>query len=282
MGNMNFQDAKRLAFWCRRAFTLVELLVAAAVTMILLVLLTTIANQAGQIWSRSEMNGQLREKARLALEMIGDDLRHARLPLDLSESPGLQFIMNPAGLSDSCLNRDSMFWQIPAKGMDGIKDQLSSVGYFVRRVGDRFVLCRLSIPHSDAASRVYEEANWISNQVDQFAPADAASSYRGLFLENTAGMWIRAYRRDTSLNEEVYIPDSRTDLRLPDRIEVTLAFIAPRGMERLGGSFTADDLESLVKTSTDANEFLSRLPVSIRQFAGQTSLSVPLSSRLAP
>lgn len=290
MRNVNFHRAKcpepERAPAIRKggglAFTLLELLVAIAITALMLILLVTAAKHAGQMWSTNEQNSRLREKARLALEVIGDDLRQARLPLDLSENPGLQFVMNPSGLNSSCRNRDSLFWQIPAKGSDSQRDQLAAVGYFVRRTGDRFALCRLYIPSSDTDFPIYDEANWISSQVDLLAPADAASSYRGLFLEDTVGIWIRAYRHDASLKEESYVADSRTDRYLPDKIEVILAFIDSRGMARLGGSFTADDLETLVKESLDANEFIAKLPDQIRRSAGHVTLSVPLASRLAP
>ncbi len=263
-----------------RGFTLIEILVASTIAMAILVLLASVMNHAGEIWSTNDRQSHLREKVRQAADMIKADLRQARLPFNLSESPGLQFVQNPSGLSADYQRRDSLFWQIPARGMESIGDQLAAVGYFVKREGSRFLLCRLYVPASAPNFRVYNDANWIPSMIYDLAPATAEQNYRGLFLENTPGIWIRAYRRNSSGAEERYIPDSRTDRALPDHVEISIAFVDPRGMARLGGDFSADDMAELIQEAGDAIDFVHRLPVRIRKFSGHVTISVPLANRL--
>jgi len=177
-------------------------------------------------------------------------------------------------------SRDSLFWQIPARGIESVNDQLAAVGYFVKRDGARFLLCRLYVPASNPGFKVYEDAEWIPSMIEDLAPATAAENYRGLFLENTPGIWVQSYHRNSSGVEESYVPDSRADHTLPTRVDISIAFVAPRGMARLGGDFSADDMAALVQEADDAKDFTDRLPEPVRKFAGHVTISVPLAGRL--
>jgi len=221
-----------------RAFTVIELLVATALFAILVLALASISNQAMEIWTRNESKSDLREAARTAINLMGSEMRQATLPLYRAEPAGLQFAINPPGLSGSFKNRDAVFWQAPI-ATSRSRGNLAAVGYFVRRLnGNNGRLCRFFVNPDDSAYGSIA-GEWVdSNRLDLKAPGDDANDLRGLFLENVPGMWVSAY---DETGAELVDYDSRVQQRLPSRVEITLALLDKRGAERVARGFDLPD-----------------------------------------
>ncbi len=219
----------------RRAsgFTLIELLVAATIFTVMAGILLSVSSQATTLWSRNHQQSQLREKARIALDFIGGEMRQAVLPLDRSSTAGPQFVVNPAGVSAAYRLKDAIFWQAPI-ATTHTHGNLAIVGYFIRRDGDRYQLCRYFINPDESNYRLFSNpTDWVNDGLlNSVAPASAASDYQGLFLENVVGLWVECFDESGAS----IVPDSRVDQRLPARVKVSLAVLDERGAERLAAN----------------------------------------------
>jgi hypothetical protein len=210
---------------------MVELMVSVSILSLLVVMLTSIFNVAMQSWTSSEGGSDRRRGGRSMTDFIGSELRGALLPVTQSAPVGsdgvrianLQLIINPPQLSDEYRTGDNIFWQAPLATEKTYGD-VAEIGYFIKWIQNGAkttpTLCRFFVNPSMTDStgnqvlenplfQIYGTRNgggppnytdvdgWLSDNIlDAAAPADKASGYRGLFLENVLGLWVRAYGVD--------------------------------------------------------------------------------------
>jgi prepilin-type N-terminal cleavage/methylation domain-containing protein len=209
----------------RAGFTLVELLVSIAVLTLMVLFLGAILNHTSKLWSIGENDVQRMENLRAITDSVGNDMRGALLPLDRTNLNSLQFVVNPATITASSYNGDTVFWQAPI-ATTGTAGDVAEAGYFVKwdlskPSNPRSLLCRFfvnpdgSFPHSETPGSNYLiynphvtipnnaspepwllQAGWLSDSViNAVAPGinsvGSAQAYQGLFAENVIGLWIR-------------------------------------------------------------------------------------------
>ena len=203
------------------------------------------------------------------LDFMAAELRQAVIPLDPSRH-GLQFVVNPAGIGTR--NRDSLFWQAPVASDNGSGD-LAELGYFVRWNGTQASLCRFFVKPDDADYLVYSTPDaWLSDTLlDKLAPADKASKYRGLFLENVIALWVNAYQADGT----AYSGDSRSGNRLPAYVELTLVLLDSSTTKRLSDPSA---VTGLYASATSPKDFVSKLPSAIRPGCSLVSTVVNMAN----
>ena len=256
------EQARVGAFRRSAGFTLIELLTAMTILIILTLLLANIASQAGSIWALGERQNQHRQRARAVLDFMSKELSKATLAIDPSK-PSLQFVVNPAGgpaIGSTYLNRDAVFWQAPV-ATDSSSGDLAEVGYFVRWDGNQPNLCRFFVNPSDANYLIYSNpTGWLSDQLlSTITPADKASQYQGLFLENVLGLWVSAYNADGSM----YQGDSRSASNtLPVLVKISMALIDANTAKRL---VNPSAIKALYASSATANDFATNLPTSLQK-----------------
>lgn len=259
----------------RSAFTLIELMVSIAIFTFMAGFLVSLSGQAANLWSRNQSQSQLRERARTSLEFIGNELRQAVMPLDHSSQTGPQFVVNPSTVSNTYLHRDAIFWQAPI-ATSTTKGKLAAVGYFIRKDGNTFHLCRYFVNPDDANYALHQTpAEWVSDTLlDTVAPANKLLNYKGLFLQNVPGLWIKAY--DESGGLYTASPDSRKDHKLPARIDLSLVFLDDSGAARL----VSGALELPPASESDSAEaYLNKVPEPLRNSAGTATISVTFQDR---
>jgi len=226
----------------KRAFTLLEVLVATAVLSIIVVLLASFASQASNIWKDVSSNNQQRSAARVLLQYMARELQAVKKPLPMptaaQANANLQMIASLSSNSDNDtvipsdnLYPHALFWQVPV-AQNTSKGNIASVGYFIRWDTSSHpghakpILCRFFVGPSDAADfQIYnqtgtEAQNWLS-VLPTVAPA-TAPAYLGWMGDNVIGLWIRFLDTDgqpitknaagTTLN---YGFDSRQGYRSP-------------------------------------------------------------------
>lgn len=250
-------------------FTLIEMLAAIAVLCLISVFMISLSDQAGRLWSRGEMRNQHRQRARAALDFIARDLRLAYLGVSRDNTP-FQFVINPS-IGPESKNHDSVFWQAPIA--TDVAGGLAEIGYFVRWEDNKATLCRYFVNPSDPAYLIYRQpGNWLD--LSAVAPANKAGAYRGLFLENVLGMWVKATRTDGT----PYAGDSRLEgNQLPGRVDISLVLLSEVGASRMKGApADAAALHALVTSSATADELMQQLPDWCKPYAGEVSLSVSL------
>jgi prepilin-type N-terminal cleavage/methylation domain-containing protein len=188
-------NLRRLA---RRAFTIVELLVATAVLSVLIVLLAQVMNTVSNAWSGGTGRAERQQTGRALVDFIGRELRAAALPVDPKSNgvvPDLQFVVNPSSIPEAYRQPDALFWQAPI-ATDTTRGTMAEIGYFVKwdetRQPPRALLCRIFANPGASQHQVYEQLQWLSeSMLQQLAPADTITGYRGLFAENVIGIWAR-------------------------------------------------------------------------------------------
>lgn len=277
----------------RRAFTLVELLVAISVLMLLVLLLSSLFSQVNSAWSSSEGNFERRRSARALADFIGTEMQGALLPVEGIVTNGqgnLQFIVNPPSTQVPADYRyaDAIFWQAPL-ATETSQGEIAEIGYFVKWVasatqGERPVLCRFFVNPSVASAStttanpdflIYDPKPqaWLSQALlDKVAPATKDQGYVGMFAENVVGLWARCYgldgtespvakngakfdsREGYDLNKGATPADPRY---LPASVRISLAQVDSRSAARLGAA--AASLKALTKSAKDAPDFLEKL-----------------------
>jgi len=191
----------------KRAFSLLEILVAMVILALIVIALAAISTEAGRIWKMTEALNQRRSTGRALLQFIARDLEMAvrQLPYPQSNAPNLHFVANePSLIPTTLLNPHAAFWQAPVAA-DRSKGDLAEIGYFVRwdtttQPGTaKAQLCRFFVdPADDTHYRVYSSdedgkpVNWLeSATINQVAPATAPHGYRGWFADNVIALWLR-------------------------------------------------------------------------------------------
>jgi len=206
----------------RRGFTLVELLVATAIFMLIVVLLCAAYTGITQTVQRAEALKETNATGRVALEWITRDLERLRpapagdlyrttmgtstnVPMPTS-GPQLFIAGGNGPIAASTRNPHAAFWQIPSE--EGSARGMAIVGYFVRWVDDgavkRPVLCRLYLPQTNSAYQQMYTSNgaWLTDDMltaNAYAstniPANAPAgspAYKGWLVDNVISVWFRA------------------------------------------------------------------------------------------
>lgn len=180
------------------AFTLVELLVATAVLGVLIVMLAQVMNMVSDAWSGGAGRAERQQNGRALVDFIGRELRAAALPIDAKSNgvvPDLQFVVNPSAVPEKYRQPHALFWQAPI-ATDTSKGSMAEIGYFVRwdetRTPPRAMLCRMFVNPGEPQHKVYDSLQWLGEDVlQELAPANQITGYRGLFAENVIGFWAR-------------------------------------------------------------------------------------------
>lgn len=198
-----------------------------SVLAILVLMLTTIFDQASRAWANSEGNAERRRNSRALADYIAGELRAALVPVDQRSqlNGNLRFLINPPSGYEEYRYADAIFWHAPLATETTYGD-VASVGYFVRwdekseqddggLEPPRPVLARYFVNPSIVSSggtvkpnpdfKIFTEPdNWVSaSMIELIAPAvkgrrndPPANRYRGLFADNVLGLWARSYRLD--------------------------------------------------------------------------------------
>ena len=247
------------------AFTLLEMLVAITILFFIGVILASILGFASHAWQRGEGDNQNRQRARIALDTIRQEMRVAALPLNRTNSISLQFVVNPSSVGSSYRNHDTIFWQAPI-ATDTSQGDMAEVGYFVRYVNNKPSLCRFFVNPTDSNYIENNPGAWLSSTIlDSVAPADQGDQYRGLFLENVLGLWVQAYNQDGS----AYGGDSRTSGTLPSWVDLSLVLIDDEHAQRIATPILSSSFSS-------ATTFVASLPATIQPGVSIVNMKVSL------
>ncbi len=211
----------------RRAFTILELLVAMSVLLLIVLAVAGLASGASRIWLQSERNVEQYQNGRAILELISRELAQA------ANGPRLQFIDSPGGIpwpstsnephqaivSGGGMSTSSLFWQTPVSrsvvGSDSAPvpvSDLSIVGYYLARYDappggrGRFQLRRVFIPPTLAANNnanpqfhLYDAtpdkatATWITGLSADAFDTTKPSSVVSVVSDGIVGFWTRCF-----------------------------------------------------------------------------------------
>jgi prepilin-type N-terminal cleavage/methylation domain-containing protein len=194
----------------RRAFTLLEVLVATAILSLMVVLLASIAGKVSKVWQDVSANNQQRAAARVLLHFMASELEAARKPVPMPSATNAANLQMVASMAANAANATvipgdnlyphALFWQVPA-AQNTSKGNIASVGYFIRWDTTSHpgrakpVLCRFFAGPSDVDNfQVYAQTgtvaqNWLS-VIPMVAPA-TSPDYLGWLSDNVIGLWIR-------------------------------------------------------------------------------------------
>lgn len=248
-------------------FTLIELMAAIAIFTLLVIILAYASGSVSRLWVSTRESTSRQQNERAILDFLARDLESALLPIIRNDVTGLQFVCNPATVSDTYRSGDTLFWQAPV-ATDVTNGDIAVVGYFVRWVGTKATLCRLLVNPTEATNyRIHSSPdNWINDEIlDSAAPADKQSGYLGLMAENVVGFWAQpldahgnAINSPTGFDSRVGYTDSagKTFLSgsLPPSVKVSIALIDRQRAGRLTGS-----LQTLANESADADDFIKKV-----------------------
>lgn len=255
----------------RNGFSLVEILAAIAVLLLVMLILVGLSDQMSRVWSKGLSQNQHRNRARSALTFMGRELRQTVVSPDSTDT-ALQLIINPTSVTLNFPN--SIFWQAPV-ATDTTNGNIAEVGYFIRRDGNRANLCRMLVNPTDTNFLIYDNANpdkWVSDSMlDLVAPATKASQYRGLFLENVIGLWVKAYNKDGT----PYLGNSRQTTpvnQLPACIKISLVFLDETSAKR------ATSPVPLAGASDTPETFINNLPTVLKAGASVATFTVALKN----
>jgi len=229
------------------------------------------------------------------------------LPSNRSTTNGLQFVINPSGVSASYEFPQAFFWQAPVATDGGTNGNLAVVGYFVQWVTNGTTsapcLSRLLInPSSTTYYSIYSNpTSWISTSIlTNNAASTAASGYQGLMADNVLGLWVQALdpqknpiqqsvgkagenfdsRLSYSYTNSVYTTVASTNLPpvLPAAIQIAIIVIDSRTAERLSGAEKPAASSLTGNFWNDVQTFYNSLPPVIRKGAEIQTTTVELAN----
>ncbi len=298
----------------KRAFTILEVLVATAVLCIMVVLLASITGHVSKVWQQVAANNQQRSAARVLLHYMARELQAVRKPVPMpsasADNANLQMIASlPANAANASvipadnLYPHALFWQVPV-AQNTSKGNIASVGYFIRwdtsQAGRaKPVLSRFFVAPSDAANfQVYDRSgasaqNWLS-VLPSVAPA-TAPAYQGWMSDNVIALWIRFLDTDgqpitqnaagQTLNSG-YGFDSRQGYRSPTSgqvhpgpayppcVEISLVVVDSRTLEKIKAP--------IIPAPTTPADFSkgAGTPGSVRYFVDQLPAEIKAGARI--
>lgn len=291
----------------RGAFTLLEVLVAAAVFIILMGILLGVLSNTTNITGTASRQLDANRIARESLDLIGRDLMMASQSWNRARTNSLQFLVNPTNLPAGFANRDAFFWQSPIS-RDATKGNLAIVGYLVLRDiqadprNSRFQLRRVFIEPKDGETnyRIYSSPNdWLqASTYEKFSPLDSATddqnAQQGWVADGVLGMWVQCLdstgapisggERYDSRSAKYGLttngvnaftnayPAGYAYSRIPAFVQVTLVCAAPRDIPRLGelpSATNAAAFEDGVRSNSPGVKSLSSFTRQFRIYGGE-------------
>ena len=295
----------------KRAFSLVEVLVATAVLAVLIVLLASIAGHTSKAWQNVSASTQQRSAARVLLQYMAKELQAVKQPVPMPAAGGAANLQMVASLVTNAANATvipadnlfphALFWQVPV-AQNTSKGNIASVGYFIRwdtsQAGHaKPILCRFFVPPSDSANfQIYDQAasiaqNWLS-AISTVAPA-TAPAYQGWMSDNVLARWIRFLDTDgqpitknaagATMN---YMFDSRQGYRSPSSGQIHPGPVYPPCVEI---SLVVADSRSLkniqtppvyVQTTPADFDKGASTPGSVRYFVDQLPAAVKAGTKI--
>jgi prepilin-type N-terminal cleavage/methylation domain-containing protein len=250
-------------------FSLLELLVAMAITLLLVVLLAQIVGSVSFAWKSGNSNAERRQNGRALTDFIAQELRAATLPVGGSSTnqTNLQFVLNPDAVTTIHRNPSALFWQAPMAQNSSAGD-LAEFGYFVRWSTNgppRASLLRFSADSSSSNYLIYSNQAWVDDTLlTQTAPADSASGYLGLFAENVVGFWTRCLDKNGVQSAPANgLYDSRVEGDLPAAVEVSVVLLDERTATLVDASLQSQ-ISAIVNSATNASDCVGQ----IQQAAG--------------
>lgn len=194
----------------RKAFTLLEVLVATAVLSLMVVLLASIAGQVSKVWQDVSANNQQRSAARVLLHFMARELQAARQPVPMPSATNAANLQMVASLPANAANATvipgenlcphALFWQAPA-AQNTSMGNIASVGYFIRWDATsqpgraKPILSRFFVGPSDAANfQIYDQTGTVANNWLSVLPTVAPATppdYQGWLSDNVIALWIR-------------------------------------------------------------------------------------------
>ena len=300
----------------RRAFTLLEVLVATAVLSLMVVLLASIAGQVSKVWQDVSANNEQRAAARVLLHFMARELQAARQPVPMASGTNAANLQMVASLTSATtkvpadnLYPHALFWQAPVAKNTSMGN-IASVGYFIRwdttsQPGRaKPILCRFFAGPSDSA-KIYDQpggvaSDWLS-VLPTVAPA-TSPDYQGWLSDHVIALWIRMLDADgrpitqnaagQTMN---YAFDSRQGYRSPATgqihsapayppcVEIALVTVDSKTLAKIQTPLvpvttTPADFDKDAATPGSVRNFLENLPQDIRAGARIFSTRVDLPS----
>jgi len=246
-----------------------------------------ILSQISKIWTQRQGQIQREQNGRVLLDFLARDIEKAMLPLSLSATNSLEFVINSPVLGGSYANHDSIFFQAPIAA-DQSSGEVAEVGFFVQYPATGAPqLCRFfvgptttsgdNVVTTDTNYQIYSAPTaWLSPTIiGNAVPAVAASTtgtnysnFKGLLAEDVAGLWINAFDQNQKSLGAAY--DSRLTANLPAMVQISLLVLDANTARRLGtgGVPSASSLaSSYVLTSSNAAQCMTSLPTILQQGA---------------
>lgn len=213
----------------RAGFTLVEMVVAVAITLMLVVLMTQVIGQSNTIWTRSNENADTFREARAALQMMAQEIGQVRaMALPKTTFPLLALQVSPETQPEDQKNEEIYaLTSIPNSG----KADLCAVGYFCRwnSTLNTYTLAR-QFSNSDVT---YASMKTVFNGASPMSPQAAFGLLYQRAASNTSGAAVddlAAYVWDLHFmipnvsglgaGETTQFPQGYFSLELPPWVEV--------------------------------------------------------------
>jgi len=250
----------------KRAFTLLELMVACALLTLLLTVLLSVVSQSNNLWQQASNANIRRQASRIAQEMMSRDL--GQLLYSPLRSAEIQCIASPAWIDENTRNPDSIFWiaNVPHRAGEGAGG-VSGIGYFIQWIttseGPRAYLLRYRVPFTQSVVQAVEKdpKSWISpDAISQMLGDGDSGSLRGVVAENVIGLWVRFYDADGV--EIARTPGAAAEPAkdlVPRQIEIEIAVLEPFAARRLQTA----DLITRCYPVPSAQAFCGLLPAEI-------------------
>lgn len=187
--------------------TLVELLVATAVAIVLIVMVVSVVGRVSGIWQDMFARTSSQQSARTALEFMTRELQGVRMPVYRVRATdpanpnelGLQFLLSPSTIDSTFRNPHCIFFQAPI-GTEGTSGDIAIVGYFVYwDVSDpnhpKPQLRRLVLGEDSPDFKVYSDPlKWLNDDlIKNLAIPASDSPLRGWFVDGVIAIFVRAF-----------------------------------------------------------------------------------------
>lgn len=251
----------------RAAFTLIEMLVATAILLIIVVMLGAMTSHVSRMWTEINGQSQRRTIGRALLQFMARDIQQARLSVpswQYGPSPDaayfyptfagsgsngtLQFLVNDLAVTGTaCMNPCSVFWQAPV-AENSTQGNIAEVGYFVQwdttttPGKPKAYLCRYYVDATSTSGTapyfgIYSSGTdaWVSGtsplmSATAVAPATPSHSYSGWLADNVIGLWVRCVVSGTSTKGIVCTGSSITGFLGPSNPFGAVAIVPPNSV----------------------------------------------------
>lgn len=204
----------------RRAFTLVELMVAMTILVLLMLMLFQFLLAAQRLWSRSEGDTRIYETSRVVFDVLERDIRASITSVIPDKQIGF-YLNDPTTTSPSYLHGLEFCIVSSNDPPDAADSKLCEVSYkyFGAGEADPYTLKRQVVADNDPANWDFcgRPANWYMN--NNASPNLAA--YETL-ADGVLSFSMKCYSRD-----DVELPLNADYLAIPNRVEIQLTLCDP-------------------------------------------------------